>query len=324
MKRRTFAAVAVAAAAALTAPLAAQAQTYPDRPVKIVAPFPPGSATDIWARAIGERLQARLGQPVVVENRAGAAGQIGTDAVAKAPADGYTLLIGTPVNAIHVRLHPKLPYDFVKDFVPVVHLATYPLVLVVGPKTKASTLEELLAVAKKEPGKVTFGSSGSGSSAHLSGELLGILTKTQLNHIPYKGTPAVYTDLIGGNVAMLFDNVTVAQPQVQGGKVRALVVASSQRSRALPDVPSSTEKGLPELQAASWVSVWARTGTPGTVVSRLNTEINAILADKSFREQFERQGAEIAGGTPQQLAQFFDGEVRRWGRVIETANVKPE
>jgi tripartite-type tricarboxylate transporter receptor subunit TctC len=321
MKRRSLAALPL-----LAFPLIARTQTqqFPDRPLRIIAPFPPGSATDIWARAIGQRLQARLEQPVVVENRTGAAGQIGTDAAAKAPADGYTLLIGTPVNAIHERLYPKLPYDFSRDFAPVVHLAVYPLVLVVGPQSKANTLENLIEEARAAPNSVTFGSSGSGSSAHLAGEMLAIQTRTRMTHIPYKGTPAVYNDLIGGNVTMLFDNVTVARPQVAGGKVRALVVASPRRSRALPDVPSAAERGLPDLQASSWVTVFTRRGTPEPVISRLNTEINGILADLAFREQFEQQGAEIMGGTPDRLRQFFEGEVQRWGKVIEITGVKPE
>lgn len=320
MITRRAAVIMLSAMAALGA---AQAQNYPDRPIKIIAPFPPGSATDIWARAIGQQLQLRLNQTVIVENKAGAAGQIGTDFAAKAPADGYTLLIGTPVNAIHVRLYAnKLPYDFQRDFVPVVHLATYPLVLVTGAQSNAKTFEELLAEAKS--GKLTYGSSGPGSSAHLAGELMGIQIKSKLTHVPYKGTPAAYNDLLGGNLTMLFDNVMVAQPQVKAGRVKALLVASPKRSKALPDVPTSAEKGLPELIASSFVTVFTRAGTPAPVIAKLNTEINAILADPAFREKYEAQGAEIGGGTPEQLSRFFDAEVKRWSHVTDVANVKPE
>lgn len=304
---------------------AANAQNYPDKPIKIVAPFPPGSATDIWARAIGQALQQRLNQPVIVDNKAGAAGQIGTDFAAKSSADGYTLIVGTPVNAIHVRLFAgKLPYDFQKDFAPVVHLAVYPLVLVTGVQSNAKTFEEFVATAKSQPAKFTYGSSGPGSSAHLAGVLMDLQTGTKMTHVPYKGTPAAYNDLLGGNLTMLYDNVTVAQPQVKAGRVKALVVASPVRSKALPDVPTTKEKGFPELLASSWVTIFTRTGTPPAVIAKLNTEINAILADPAFRGKFEAQGAEIMGGTPQQLTAFFEAEVKRWTRVIDAADIKPE
>lgn len=303
----------------------AQQAQWPDRPIKIIAPFGPGSATDIWARILAHGLQEKLGQPIVVENKTGAGGQIGTDAVAKSPANGYTLLIGTPVNSIQVKLYQgRLPYDFQKDFVPVALLATYPLVLVVGPGTKATNMAQLIAECKKNPGAITFGSSGPGSSNHLAGELMGILTQTKLTHVPYRGTPAVYPDLIGGAVTMLFDNVTVAQPQVNSGRVRALVVASPTRSNALPEVPSSKEAGLPDLVASSWTSVFVRAGTPPEIVKRLNTEINNVLADKQLRKRMEAQGAEMHSGGPEVLAKFFNADVERWSKVIEKANVKVE
>jgi tripartite-type tricarboxylate transporter receptor subunit TctC len=320
MINRRAAAIFFAVFAALGS---AQAQNYPDRPIKIIAPFPPGSATDIWARAIGQQLQLRLNQSVIVENKAGAAGQIGTDFAAKAAPDGYTLLIGTPVNAIHVRLFAnKLPYDFQRDFSPVIHLAAYPLVLVTGAQTSARSFEDLVAEGKG--GRLSYGSSGPGSSAHLAGELMEIQVKHKMTHVPYKGTPAAYNDLLGGNLTMLFDNVTVAQPQVKAGKVKALLVASPKRSKALPDVPTSAEKGYPELLASSFVTVFTRTGTPAPVIAKLNAEINAILADPAFREKFEAQGAEIGGGTPQDLIRFFDAEVKRWSHVIDVAQVKPD
>lgn len=316
----------IAAALIATVPMVsayAQQAQWPDRPIKIIAPFSPGSATDVWARLLAHGLQDRLGQPVIVENKTGAGGQIGTDAVAKAPANGYTLLIGTPVNPIQVKLYQgKLPYDFQKDFAPVALLATLPLVLIVGPNSKSTNMAQLLDEARKKPGAITFGSSGAGSSNQLCAELMGILTQTKLTHVPYRGTPAVYPDIIGGNVTLLFDNVTVAQQQVKSGTVRALVVANPTRLKSLPDVPSSTEVGLPDLVCQSFTSVFVRTGTPPEIVKRLNAEINGVLADKQLRERMEGQGAELYSGGPEVLGRFFNGEVERWSKVIEKANVK--
>lgn len=324
MNRMLIARFAIAALIGVQATASAFAQQaqWPDRPIKIIAPFSPGSATDVWARLLAHGLQDRLGQPVIVENKTGAGGQIGTDAAAKAPANGYTLLIGTPVNPIQVKLYQgKLPYDFQRDFVPVALLATLPLVLIVGPNSKLANLAQLLEEAKRHPGSITYGSSGSGSSNHLCAELMGIATQTKLTHVPYRGTPAVYPDIIGGNVTLLFDNVTVAQPQVKSGAVRALVVANPTRLKSLPDVPSSTELGLPELVCQSFTSVFVRTGTSPEIVKRLNTEINNVLADKQLRGRMEGQGAELYSGGPEVLGRFFNGEVERWSKVIEKANV---
>lgn len=315
-------AIAVLIGVQPTASVFAQQAQWPDRPIKIIAPFSPGSATDVWARLLAHGLQARLGQPVVVENKTGAGGQIGTDAVAKSPANGYTLLIGTPVNPIQVKLYQgKLPYDFQRDFVPVALLATLPLVLIVGPNSKLTSLAQLLEEAKRNPGSITYGSSGAGSSNHLCAELMAMVTQTKLTHVPYRGTPAVYPDIIGGNVTLLFDNVTVAQPQVKAGAVRALVVANPTRLKSLPDVPSSTELGLPDLVCQSFTSVFVRAGTPPEIVKRLNTEINNVLADKQLRERMEGQGAELYSGGPEVLGRFFNGEVEKWTKVIEKANV---
>jgi len=314
------AAVLIGAQPALSA--FAQQSQWPDRPIKIIAPFSPGSATDVWARILAHGLQDRLGQPILVENKTGAGGQMGTDAVAKSPANGYTLLIGTPVNPIQVKLYEgRLPYDFQRDFVPVALLATLPLVLVVGPSGKPANVAQLVEAGKKNPGSITYGSSGTGSSNHLCAALMGILTQTKLTHVPYRGTPAVYPDIIGGNVTMIFDNVTVAQPQIKSGKVRGLLVANPTRLKSLPDVPSSKEVGMPDLVCQSFTSVFVRTGTPPEIVKRLNTEINNVLADKQLREQMEAQGAELYSGGPEVLARFFNGEVERWSKVIEKANV---
>lgn len=320
--RAALRALAILLSAMMLAKPAMAESNYPDRPITIIAPFTAGSATDIWARAIAKGLQQEWGQPVVVENRTGASGQIGTSAVARAAPDGYTLLIGTPVNAIAVNLYKSLTYDFKKDLEPVIHLATYPLVLITGPASKIQSTEELVSQAKQQPGSLTYGSSGIGSSAHLAGEMLSMLTDAKLTHVPYRGTTAVYPDLLGGTTTMLFDNVTVALPQVKAGAVKALLVASPSRSKVMPDVPTSAEAGLPGLLASSWVSVFAPRGTPEPVIAKLNAALNQIIAAPDFRAQYEAQGAEIAGGTPQQLAQFFDSEVERSGKTINFANIK--
>ena len=306
-------------------PCYAQLAAWPTQSIKIIAPFAPGSATDIWARILAQGLQERLGKPVVVENKTGAGGQIGTDIVAKAPPNGYTLLIAGPPTSIQVNLfRGKLPYDFQKDFVPVSLLATFPLVLVVGKGTEATTFNQLIQEAKNKPGSLSFGSSGNGSSNQLTAELMGILTQTSFTHVPYRGTSAVYPDLIGGTTTMLFDNVTVAQPQIKSGTVRALVVTSLNRSKALPNIPSSKELGLPELVASSWTAVFVRAGTSPDIIKRLNTEINSILSDKQLRERMETQGAELHFGGPEVLLDFFNADVERFGKVIKQANIKAE
>jgi len=308
---------------AISPSFAAEQGQWPERAIRIIAPFSPGSATDVWARLLANGLRESLGQNVLVENKTGAGGQIGTNVVAQAPADGYTLLLGTPVNSIQVKLYEgKLPYDFQKDFTPVAMLATLPLVMIVGPTSKFTNVAQLLAEGKKNPGAVSYGSSGAGSSNHLCAAFMGILTDTPMTHVPYRGTPAVYPDLLAGSVSLLFDNVTVAQPQVKGGAVRALLVASPTRLKSLPEVPSAAELGLPDLICSSWTSVFVRTGTPPEIVKRLNIEINKVLLDKQLRERMEAQGAQLYSGGPEVLGQFYNGDVAKWTKVIEKANVK--
>jgi tripartite-type tricarboxylate transporter receptor subunit TctC len=321
--------LAVAALMTWSTPAAAQAASdrgYPDRPVRLIAAFPPGTSTDIWARAIAQALQQRMGQPVVVENKVGAGGQLAADHVAKSPADGYTLLISTPPNAVHITLFRdrKLPYDFRADFVPVVLLARYPLLLVTSAETGPKNLAELLATARAKPGTVSFASFGQGSSAHLTGELLSTLTKTSFVHVPYKGASAAHPDLIAGRVGFMFENPTSSLPHLKSGRLRALTIAADRRLQLMSDVQTGAELGVRGLEASTWVGIHVRRGTPEAIVTRLNAEIDAILKSPELRAQFEPSGAVIGGGSPAAFAAFFDGEVQTWGRVVETTGIKPE
>lgn len=324
LSRRRALLLAGSAGTLLAAPHTARASGWPSRPVRIIAPFPPGTATDIWARAIATPLSEALGQSVVVENRTGASGQIGTEAVAKA-GDGHTLLIGTPVNSIGVRLfRGRLPYDFQRDFTPVVLLAVYPLVCVAAPSLPANTLPELAALARRRPGEITYASSGAGSSAHLAGELLEMVAGVDMTHVPYRGTAAAHADLMAGRVSILFDNVLAAGGALADGRLKALAIASERRTPALPNVPTSAEQGFPDLIASSWTSVLVPRGTPEEAVPRLNGAINRLFANSDFTGRFTQQGAEIGGGEPDRLRAFIEADIARWTRVIEAANIQPD
>lgn len=324
LTRRRASLFAGSAAAALVAPQLVMAQAWPTRPVRIIAPFPPGTATDIWARAIAAPLADALGQPVVVENRTGAGGQIGTDAAAKA-GDGHTLLIGTNVNTVGVRLfRGRLPYDFQRDFVPVVLLAVFPLVCVAGPSLPANDLRELVELARRRPREISYASSGVGSSAHLTGASLEVFGRVEMTHVPFRGTAAAHADLMSGRVSILFDNLLAAGGALADGRLKALATANERRNPTLPNVPTTGEQGFPDLIASAWTSVLVPRGTPEDAVPRLNAAINRVLSNPNFVARFGGQGTEIGGGDPDRLRAFLEADIARWTRVIEAANIQPE
>lgn len=298
---------------------------YPVKPIRLVVPFPPGGATDILARAVGQRWSEVLGQQVIVDNRPGAGGNIGSELVAHAAPDGYTLLMGTVgTHAINPSLYAKMPYDHVKDFAPVVLVAGVPNVLVVHPSVPAQNVNELIAYGKANPGKLNFASSGSGTSIHLAGELFKVMTAVQMTHVPYKGSAPAIQDLLGGQVQLMFDNLPSALPQIKAGKLRALAVTSVARSPALPDTPTVAESGLPGFEASSWFGVLSPAGTPPAIITRLNAEAVKWLATPEAQEKMRNLGANAAGGTPADFAAHIRAETLKWARVVKESGAKAE
>jgi tripartite-type tricarboxylate transporter receptor subunit TctC len=311
--------------ALLVLPAIANAQTpaYPTKPIRLVVPFPAGGATDILAREVAKHLTETWGQSVVVDNRPGAAGNIGSELVAKAPPDGYTLEMGTVgTHAINASLYSKMPYDHVKDFVPVILVAGVPNVLVVNPSVPVNSVQELIAYAKANPGKLNFASSGSGTSIHLSGELFKVMAGVQMTHVPYKGSAPALQDLIGGQVQLMFDNLPPSLPQIKAGKLRALGVTSATRAPALPDTPTIAESGLPGFEASSWFGILAPAGTSPAIVAKLNAEIAKWLASPEAKEKLAAVGANIAGGTPEDFARHIQAETAKWAKVVKESGAK--
>ncbi|MGY8558967.1 tripartite tricarboxylate transporter substrate binding protein [Paracidovorax citrulli] len=306
-----------AAAACALLPGFAAAQAFPGKPITIIVPFAAGGTTDILARIIAQGMGAELGQSVVVDNRAGAGGNIGGQVAARAPADGYTLFMGTVgTHAINAALYRKMPFDPVKDFAPLTRVANVPNLLVANPAQPFKTVQELIAYAKANPGKINFGSSGSGSSIHLSGELFKSMAKVDMQHVPYKGSAPAVTDLLGNQIAIMFDNMPSAIQHVRSGKLRAIAVTTARRSPELPDVPTIAEAGVPGYEATSWFGMFAPAATPAPVVAQLNATIVKVLAQPDIRKKLAEQGAEASGETPAQFADFIQKESVKWGKVV--------
>jgi len=304
----------------------AQAQSeWPARPIVYVVPFAVGGNTDTLARLLSQKLAASLGQPVVIENKPGAGGNIGSEFVAKSKPDGYTILGGTiSSHAINASVYPNMPYDPVKSFEPVILLGSNPLVFAVNASTPYKSLKEVLDAAKAKPGQLAFASPGPGTSPHLAGELLKTLTHVDLTHVPYKGSGPALSDVIGGQVPIIIDTTIVLGAQIKAGKLRPLAVAYPKRLGTLPDVPTAAEAGVPGWEVVSWQAVFAPAGTPKPIVQRLNTEIARTMKMPDVQARLADLGVEVGGGPPEQLAEFQKAEIAKWAKVVKTAGVKPE
>ncbi|WP_422650790.1 Extra-cytoplasmic solute receptor [Cupriavidus sp. H18C1] len=317
-------ALATVLATAFAAP-AVQAETYPGRPIRIVVGFPTGGAPDTLARIVSEKISPSWGQPVVVDNKPGAGGNIGAEAVARAPGDGYTLALGTVgTHSINGAVYSKLPYDMVKDFTPVILLATTPNVLVVHPGVPAKTTAELIALAKSKPGALTFGTPGIGTSPHVAGELFNTVAGVKITHVPYKGRAMAIPDLLGGHITMMFDNLPSALPVIKEGKLRALGVTSLKRSASAPDIPTLAEQGLSGFQADSWFAIFAPATTPKDVVAKLNTELNRIFTLPDVQAKLKTLGLDPVLGTPDALALFQKAEIAKWAKVVKDSGTTPQ
>ncbi|MBI3371007.1 MAG: tripartite tricarboxylate transporter substrate binding protein [Betaproteobacteria bacterium] len=300
---------------------AAKADAYPVKPVRMILGFPAGGSVDIAARIIGPRLSERLGQQVIVDNRPGSTGNIAAELAAKAAPDGYTLYMATSVNAVSMSLFKSLPYHPVKDFDPVSLCVTTSYMLVVNPGVPAKSVQELVALAKAKPGTLNYATTGNGSPAHLSAELLKLMAGINLVHVPYKGGPQATTDLLGGQVQLTFSNIPSVLPHVKSEKLRALAVTSAQRTPLAPNLPTVAESGYPGFEVLSWYGVMAPKGTPKPVIDRLNAELVGVLALADVKEQLSVQGLEAASNSPQQFAAFFDSEIGKYAKLIKEANI---
>jgi tripartite-type tricarboxylate transporter receptor subunit TctC len=300
------------AAATLT-----HAQTYPSKPVRLIVPYPPGGPTDFVGRAIGQKLTEAWGQTVVVENRAGAASAVGTELAARAPADGHTLLLGTSAGfSINPALGGKLPYDPERDFAPISLLVINPQILVVHPSLPVRSVKDLIALARARPGQLNYASVGNASPQHLGMEMLKSMTGIDMLHVPYKGTAPAVTDILAGNVSLMFNSMPSVLPQVHAGRLRGIAVGSATRSPAAPDIPTVAEAGVPGFEYVTWYGLFAPAGTPREIVGRLNAQIVRILSDPDIARRFSTQGAEPASSTPEQLAQYRQSEFERWRKLI--------
>ena len=302
----------------------ASAQTYPERPITLVVPYPAGGGNDVLARLVAERMSKALGGTIIVENRGGAGGTIATRQVAKSPPDGYTILIATSSLAINPALYPNVGYDPIKDFAPIGLLASGANVVLVHPTVPVNSIQELIALAKKEPGKLNFASTGSGSSVHLAAELFAAMAGVKINHVPYRGSGPALNDLLGGHVTMMFATLPSAIGVVTGGKVRALAVTSAERSAAFPELPTIAEAGLPGYAAELHYGLVAPAGTPRPIIDRLNAALRSALEDPALRERLAREGAVPLPSTPEDYAADIAAEERMWGKIVRDAGVKGE
>ena len=324
IRRAVLAFGAAAAATALLYTHASAQAAYPERPIKLIVPFAPGGSNDILARVLAEKLGGRLGQPVIVENRAGAGGTIGTDFVVKAQPDGYTLLFASTSITTNAASGKKLPYDLAKDLQPIGYVGAGPFVVVVNNDVKAKTLKELIDLARAKPGSVTYGTAGIGGINHLGTELFASAAKIKLVHVPYKGIGPAFTDLMGGNLQMALPTISSATAYIHSGKMRGLCVTGAQRSPLAPELPTCSEAGLTGFVLEAWWGILGPAKTPPAVVKRLNEELNAVLAQSEVREVLAREGATPKPGTPEEFGKLIPAELARWSKLIKDANIQPE
>lgn len=305
--------------------VAAAAQAYPARPIRFIVPFPPGGNVDLLARMIGQKLSDAFGKQIVIDNRPGAAGIIGTEMAAKAPSDGYTMLMGS-IGALSINpsYYKKLPYDTLRSFAPVTLVATTPNIVVVHPSLPANSVGELIALAKGKPGQLNFASGGMGGSAHLAAELLKTMAGIDIVHVPYKGIPQAITDLLAGQVQIMTPPMPATVPHIKTGKLRALAVSSAKRNTAMPELPTVAEAGVPGYEADAWYGVLVPAGTPKLLIAKLNTEISRLLVVPEVSSYLASQGAEVSTTTPEQFATFIENEISKWAHVIKSAGIRVE
>ena len=319
--RRTL----LAAGLASTLPIrAAHAQTYPGRPVRIIVPYPPGGPTDVLARIVAVKLSEVLGQPFAIDNKAGASGMIGSAEVAKAAPEGYTLLGNASIHVINPSLYPKAAFDAIADFTPVTQLASVPLILVVNNDLPVKNVRELIAYAKANPGKLNFASSGNAAAPHLAGESFKIAAGVQMQHVPYKGSAPALTDLIGGQVQLMFDSMPSAMPHVKAGKLRPLAVTTAKRSAAVSDLPTIAEAGVPGYDISTWYGLWAPKGTPREITERIAAETAKILKLPDVRERYAALGAEPVGSTPDEFSAYCRSELTKWAKIVKESGAKAD
>jgi tripartite-type tricarboxylate transporter receptor subunit TctC len=323
--KASLARLLVAAMALALAADDAQAQTYPSKPIRMVVPFTPGGTTDILARTVGQKMGEAWGQPVVVDNRPGAGGNIGSELVAKSAPDGYTLLMGTiSTHAINASLYKRLPFDPTRDFAPVSRVGTLPNILIVHPSVPVKSVKELIELAKSKPGDLNFASSGVGTSLHLSGELFNSMAGVKLVHVPYKGSSPALADLLGGQVKIMFDNLPSALPHVKAGKLKPLAVTGAKRAGVLPEVPTVIGSGLPGFEVTSWFAVFAPAKTAKDIITKLNGEIVKILNSADVKEKLTQLGVDAAPTTPEELAAFAKAETEKWGKVVKATGASAD
>jgi tripartite-type tricarboxylate transporter receptor subunit TctC len=312
--------LALIAAAMIATSAQAQTGEWPTKPIRLIAPFPPASTADVIGRVLGQKLSQRLGQPVVIDNRVGASGNLGADAIAKAAPDGYTIgIVTSSTHAVAVSLSSKLPYDPLKDFTPITMIANSPYVLVLYPGVPAKDVKELVALAKAKPGTLNFGSSGNGSTNHLAGELLKSMTGINIVHLPYRGAAPAMNDLIAGHIPMMFDNIPAVLPQVQGKAIKAIAVAGAKRAAALPDVPTVAESGVPGFEASAWFGLVAPAKTPAPVLAKLESEVDAILKMPDVQKRFTELGAESGNISGAAFGNFLADETAKWTKIIQSS-----